>query len=64
MKMYQVSVKGQRPSGGYYKTTQEAQREIGFLRADDRRYAAEAMEQAGIEQAPWEYEIHEVDVVN
>lgn len=62
MKMYQVSIRGHKPSGGYYKTRQEAEREIGFLRADDLRWADECMRERGIAQEPWEYEVHEVEV--
>lgn len=59
---YQVSIKGRKPSGGLFQSRAEAQREIGFLKADDRRHAADAMREAGIRVEPVEYEIHEVDI--
>ena len=62
MKMYQVAIAGLAPTGGYYKTREAANREIGFLRADDRRCAEEAMREAGIELEPTEYEVVEVEV--
>jgi hypothetical protein len=62
MRMYQVAIKGLKPSGGLYRKRVDALREIGFLQADDRRYAAECQEERGIEQTPWEYEVVEVEV--
>lgn len=62
MQMFQVSIKGSQPQGGLFRTRAEAEREIGFLRADDARYADEAMQEAGITVTPWEYEIHCVDL--
>lgn len=60
-KFYQVSIKGQKPSGGLFDDRAGAQREISFLKAEDRRFAAEAMEEAGVSIADTEYEIHEVE---
>lgn len=48
MRMYQIAIAGCKPTGGYWLTSAAAQREIGFLMADDRRHAAEAMAEAGI----------------
>lgn len=60
MKFYQVAIKGNKPSGGLFDTRSAAIREVGYLKADDRRYAAEAMEQAGVKVALTEYEVVEV----
>ena len=60
MTFFQISIRGQKPSGALFRSRIEAEREVGFLRADDRRFAAEAMEEAGIIVEPYEYEIHEV----
>lgn len=59
--MFQVSIKGHQPQGGLFRTRAEAQREIGFLEADDRRYAADALAEAGYIVDTVEYEIHEVN---
>lgn len=61
-KFYQVSILGRKPSGGLFTDRAQAQREIGFLKADDRRHAADAMREAGITVEPTEYEIHEVEI--
>jgi hypothetical protein len=61
MKLFQISIKGHEPRGALFRTPAEARREIGFLHADDARYAAEAMSEAGIVVRPVEYEIHEVE---
>lgn len=59
---YQVSTAGHKPCGGLFQTRAEAQREIGFLKADDLRHAADAFEEAGIVVECPEYEIHEVEI--
>lgn len=60
MKFYQVAIKGNRPQGGLFDTEEQARREIRFLQADDRRFADEAMHQAGIEVQKIEYVVMEV----
>lgn len=57
MQMFQVAIQGREPRGGYFKTRADALREIQFLRSDDARYAAEALEQAGIVVAETKYEV-------
>lgn len=57
---YQVAVLGGNPSGGLFETHEAAQREIGFLKADDRRYAEEALSEAGHIITPTQYEVKEV----
>ena len=58
--MYQVAIVGNKPSGGKFDTHQEALREINYLIADDRRYAREALEEAGIIVEPTKYEVVKV----
>ena len=58
---YQISIKGNKPNGALFETRLGAEREIRFLKVDDRRYAAEAMSEAGIKVELVEYEIHEVE---
>lgn len=60
MTFFQISIKGKQPSGALFRTRIEAEREVRFLWADDRRYAAEALAEAGIVVKPIEYDIHEV----
>jgi hypothetical protein len=60
MKFYQVAIRGNRPSGGLFDTEPEARREIRMLEADDRRFADEAMREAGVEVKRIEYEVVEV----
>lgn len=60
MTFYQVAIKGNKPNGALFESAAAARREIGFLMADDRRYAAEAMEQAGIKVDVTQYEVVEV----
>ena len=60
--MYQISIRNRQPVGGLFRTRAEALREVGFLKADDQRYAAEALSEAGIVVKPVEYEIHEVQI--
>lgn len=57
---YQIGVDGRPPSGALFRTKNEAEREIGYLRADDRRFADEAMREAGYEIKMPEYKIYEV----
>ncbi len=57
MQMFQVAIAGQAPRGGYFKTRAEAEREVRFLLADDARYAAEALLQAGIVVEATQYEV-------
>lgn len=60
MTFFQIAIKDKPPSGGLFRTRAEALREIEFLKADDRRYAAEALEEAGVVVERIEYVIHEV----
>ena len=60
MKFYQVAIKGKKPYGGLFDTHAAAMREVRYLEADDRRYAAEAMAEAGVKVAPVAYEVVEV----
>lgn len=60
MQMFQVAIVGNAPRGAYFKTRAEAEREKRFLLADDARYAAEALEQAGVIVADTKYEVVEV----
>jgi hypothetical protein len=60
MTFFQISIKGNKPNGALFRTRSEAEREVRFLKADDQRYANEALEEAGIIVKPTEYEIHEV----
>ena len=60
MKFYQVAIKGNRPQGGLFDTREQARSEITFLEADDRRFADDAMREAGIEVKPIEYVVMEV----
>lgn len=60
MTFFQISIKGNKPSGALFRSRIEAEREVGFLRADDRRHADDALSEAGIIVKPIEYEIHEV----
>ena len=60
MTFFQISIRGQKPSGALFRSRPEAVREVKFLEADDRRHADEALEEAGIIVKPIEYEIHEV----
>jgi hypothetical protein len=60
MKFYQVAIKGNRPQGGLFDTEEQARSEIKFLKADDRRFADDAMREAGIEVKPIEYVVMEV----
>jgi hypothetical protein len=57
MQMFQVAIAGHEPQGGYFKTRAEAEREVRYLQQDDARYAAEALEQAGIVVAATLYEV-------
>ena len=57
---YQIGVDGRHPSGALFRTKIEAEREVGYLRADDRREADLAMREAGYEIKMPEYKIHEV----
>ena len=59
---YQVSIAGHKPCGGLFQTRKEAEREIGFLKADDRRHAADAFKEAGIVVECPNYEVHEVEI--
>ena len=60
MKLYQVSIKDRAPQGALFESRKDAEREIRFLEADDRRYADDAMREAGIKVERTLYEIHEV----
>lgn len=59
MEFFQVAIKGHKPSpqSGLWETRAAAEREIRFLRADDRRHADEAMREAGIQVPVTEYEV-------
>lgn len=59
--MFQISIKGHQPQGALFRTLPEAQREVQMLKADDRRYAADALAEAGHVVEPTEYEIHKVN---
>lgn len=62
MKVYRIAIKGREPNGAMFKTQAEAEREVRFLIQDDRRYAAEALHEAGIRVPPTEYEIVEMEL--
>lgn len=62
MKVYQIAIKGRQPQGAMFATRPEAEREVRFLIQDDRRYASEAMHEAGIVVPPTEYEIVEMEL--
>lgn len=61
MKFYQIAVQGQAPNGPLFESLLAAQREVRILKADDRRYADEAMREAGIEVPAIQYEIVPVE---
>ena len=60
MTFFQIAMNDNPPMGALFRTRAEALREIEFLKADDRRYAAEALEEAGIVVSKNLYRIHEV----
>lgn len=60
MKFYQVAIKGHQPQGGLFDTEEQARREIRLLEADDARFAADAMREAGIKVKRNEYVVMEV----
>lgn len=60
MKFFQIAIQGHAPQGGLFENRADAEREVRILRAEDRRYADEAMHEAGIDVPPTRYVIHEV----
>ena len=60
MKFFQIAIDGGNPTGALFETRTAAQREVNFLRADDQRFADEAMREAGLETKMPTYQIHEV----
>lgn len=60
-RFYQIGMDGYPPMGAMFETKNEAEREIGYLRADDQRFADEAMREAGYEIKMPTYQIHEVE---
>lgn len=62
MKVYRIAIVGSKPSGAMFEIMSLAQREIMRLKADDRRYAAEALSEAGIIVSLDQYEIVECEM--
>ena len=60
MTFFQIALAANKPSGALFETRAAAEREVRFLKADDARYADEAMREAGIVVEPSVYVIHEV----
>lgn len=60
MNFFQIAILGKSPSGPLYETRSAAEREIRFLKADDRRYADDALRDGGIIVDIPQYEIVEV----
>jgi hypothetical protein len=60
MKFFQIAIAGLQPQGPLFESRPSAEREVRLLEADDRRYADEAMREAGIDVPPTRYTIHEV----
>ena len=60
MKFYQIALEGHAPQGALFESRAAAMREVRFLQADDRRYAEDALREAGIVVAPSVYVVHEV----
>jgi hypothetical protein len=60
MKFFQIALATNKPRGALFETRPDAEREVRMLKADDARYAREALSEAGIVVEPSEYVIHEV----
>jgi hypothetical protein len=60
MTFYKIALAGHEPSGPLFETRADAEHEVRLLKADDARYAAEAMLEAGIVVKPNVYVIHEI----
>ncbi len=60
MTFFQIALANNKPSGALFDTEADARREVRFLKADDARYADEAMREAGIVVEPSVYVIHAV----
>ena len=60
MTLFQIALAQNTPRGALFETRADALREVRMLKADDARYAREALSEAGIVVEPSEYVIHEV----
>lgn len=62
MKMFRISILGLEPSGGFFQTRAEAEREVGHLKREDRASAELVLLNSGIIYDVTNYEIHEVEL--